>query len=379
MRIAYFISIDIEKYSGVVHKIADQCLEWEKQQQNVHIFCVVPTDSNIENTKFYSFVNENKITFYFEDKLGFVPVDTIKNWLGVRSVYDQIQEDIGKYKPDIIYSRIRAYSPFLKNIGSNFPLICEVNTLEKSEYKLQAFESLRYFLRYIFHLFTRKTLFRQLQGVVTVTNEIANEISMEYGKSTIVCPNSINFNNVDEVRKYNYSNSERIRLCFIGTDGMSWHGLDILLKIAAVTTDIMEFDIIGFKNYNNTLKNVKYYGVLDRSEYKKILLSADIGVGTLALFRKHMDEANPLKVREYLSFGLPIVIAYDDTAFLESRPEWVLKLPNNEDGILSNVKRIIEFGNRYKGVKIDQDEVRKYIDISVIERKRIGFLKKNIR
>ena len=46
-----------------------------------------------------------------------------------------------------------------------------------------------------------------------------------------------------------------------------------------------------------------------------------------------MSEATPLKVRDYLMHGLPVLIAHDDTDFPGERPWYVLQIPNSEGTI----------------------------------------------
>jgi len=48
--------------------------------------------------------------------------------------------------------------------------------------------------------------------------------------------------------------------------------------------------------------------------------AADVGVGALALERKNMREAQPIKTRHYLGSGLPVIIGYQDTLLDESSP-----------------------------------------------------------
>ena len=48
------------------------------------------------------------------------------------------------------------------------------------------------------------------------------------------------------------------------------------------------------------------------AELSSLLVAADIGVGSLALDRNHMSEAQPMKIAAYLSLGLPVLINFRD-------------------------------------------------------------------
>jgi hypothetical protein len=84
-----------------------------------------------------------------------------------------------------------------------------------------------------------------------------------------------------------------------------------------------------------------------------------------------MNEACPLKVREYLAYGLPIIIGYSDTDFLE-RPDFILTLPNHENNVNESLSEIEKFVLKWKGKRVPRDMIT-HIDICEKEKQRLSF------
>nr|WP_247670967.1 glycosyltransferase [Pseudoalteromonas sp. MMG005] len=165
-------------------------------------------------------------------------------------------------------------------------------------------------------------------------------------------------------------------ILFIGTPGLNWHGVDLLVKFAKYAKNRIHFHVVGFNDTSTTesLSNITFHGYLPMEKYSEIARQCSIGLGTLALHRKNMMEACPLKVREYLSAGLPSVLPYKDTAFLDERPDWILNVSSSEDGLSKEaMEKVIEFAQEYKDYIIPKEDVLKYIDSNALEQKRVDF------
>jgi hypothetical protein len=80
---------------------------------------------------------------------------------------------------------------------------------------------------------------------------------------------------------------------------------------------------------------VEWLGKKSKQEISDLLQDCHMAAGTLALFRKSMKEASPLKVRECLMLGLPMIIGYFDTdVSADNRFEpFLFKVENNESPI----------------------------------------------
>ena len=85
-----------------------------------------------------------------------------------------------------------------------------------------------------------------------------------------------------------------------------------------------------------------------------------------------MEEACPLKVREYLAYGYPIIIGYKDTAFTDSDDAKNIFLKIDSQNVAySEVRNFIESN---KNKIVTKDDVYENISADVIEAKRIAFL-----
>ena len=103
--------------------------------------------------------------------------------------------------------------------------------------------------------------------------------------------------------------------------------------------------------------------------------TADVGVGTLALHRNGMNEACPLKTRQYLACGLPIVYAHTDPALqVLNCPDDLLQLPNTEANLEENGGVLLEFCRRVAGRTVSSEAIREAIDSRFVEEKRLRFL-----
>jgi hypothetical protein len=85
-----------------------------------------------------------------------------------------------------------------------------------------------------------------------------------------------------------------------------------------------------------------------------------------------MQEASPLKTREYLAHGLPVIIGYQDTDFRDGA-EFLLELPNTEDSIRPNQHRIRAFVESWCDRRVSREQIC-HLDTKEKERVRLRFL-----
>jgi glycosyltransferase involved in cell wall biosynthesis len=165
-----------------------------------------------------------------------------------------------------------------------------------------------------------------------------------------------------------------IRFVFTGSGGLPWHGLDKIYELATLL-DRDEFYIVGPSPLDGAPlpANVKFCGTMAPDELSKFYAGMDVGISTLALFRKGMDEACPLKSREYLAHGLPVVGCYYDPDM--ENQDFYLRIPNNEDAVRSSVSLIKSFALGWKARTVDLNVVRNVIGDGTKERKRLDFFR----
>jgi len=151
--------------------------------------------------------------------------------------------------------------------------------------------------------------------------------------------------------------------------------MDKLATLAAALPNV-EFDIIGSVGSAakrlGRMGNVRLVGHLGGGELALRLEEADVGIGTLALHRNQMSEASPLKTREYLAAGLPVVISYEDTDFPHGAT-FLLRIPNTEDNVQRSVTEIAAFIERWKGRRVPLDELKAICQVEK-ERRRLAFM-----
>lgn len=353
MRIAYLGVLDISRGSGVLKKVITQIKTWISMGHETKLFVLGPENKVWEGLKlssvpYYNTIYSNMVKRFF-------------SWRDLLAA-------INKWQPDVVYYRSGIYYPGFKKLANRFPVIAEINTLDLDEYKLSYSHA-----KCFYHRVTRKMLFAPCAGLVCVTSELANHYSC-FGKPTVVIANGIDLANYAPLLP---TNNEVPRLAFLGSPGYPWHGIDKIITLARLCPEF-NFDVIGYNAndvpYNGQMpSNIKFHGLLNSNEYASLLAKSDVAIGTLSLHViKNMNEASPLKVREYLAHGLPVIIGYKDTDF-PNGASFLLELPNCEDNIINNVQLVKAFVYQWKGKRVPRNEVL-HIDASRKEASRLAFL-----
>jgi len=233
-------------------------------------------------------------------------------------------------------------------------------------------------LTYIYDLLTRSKLLNNIAGFVFVTKELAAQpysrpllrrgtfLSQLYPMGLILRSTG-----------FELGAHEAISFAFIGSDAYPWHGLDKVLKLAEAKKDWV-FHLIGAVSEGKHFPaNVIMHGELPRLEYEKVFAQVDCGIGTLALHRKRSNEGSVLKVREYLAYGLPVIIGYRDTDFPKGA-DFILELPNTEDNVMSNIQLIENFVSIWRGKRVPRDEIQ-HLDYRVKEVQRLSFFEEVLK
>jgi hypothetical protein len=84
-----------------------------------------------------------------------------------------------------------------------------------------------------------------------------------------------------------------------------------------------------------------------------------------------MQEASPLKTREYLAYGIPVIGGYEDTDLDDA--ECYLRIGNTEDNVDTEVSRIRRFVQQWRGRALDRSEIETKISSRVKELARLAF------
>jgi hypothetical protein len=218
------------------------------------------------------------------------------------------------------------------------------------------------------YLFGRTRILNEVDGLVAVSEEISNSYKST-GKPIVNISNGYALQ--DMRRKVNENSVE---LIMVGTPDQSWHGVDKLLALANHFTN-WKIHLVGPKNLDLP-GNVIQHGPLDKSELHRLYMQSNIGLGSLALHRKNMMEASPLKTREYANYGLPMIIGYQDSDLYDQ--SFILNIGNYEANVSDNLCQIAEFVDQWKTTVVGKAEIEPLIGITSKEASRLDFFREII-
>jgi glycosyltransferase involved in cell wall biosynthesis len=273
---------------------------------------------------------------------------------------------VRKYQPDVIYLRLAMYVYPVHQLTDIAPVVGEINTNDIQQHKeLGTVLSL-------YNRLTRGILLKRVSGLVSVSEELARDASYSaYHKPMRVISNGIDLSAFPPL---DAPNNKTPRLVFIGTPGYSWHGVDKLVELARTFPDL-HIDIVGYDQlpeFEPLPSNLTLHGYLGAESYRKVMAGCDLAISTLALYRKGMEEACPLKTRECLAYGLPMVLPYVDTDLKDLEADFLLKIPNKEDNIQTHGQAIHDFAYRMRGRRVKRNLIAS-IDQVAKEAERIRF------
>lgn len=360
MKIAY-ISLHWARTfsSGVGKKIHRQIETWKLLGHEVRLFMHSETrrDPNLLPGEKFFYPSQAGIT---QRELG-----------RVRAAKKMLQA-VKKYQPDIIYLRYGIYVYPLHRLASIAPVVEEINTNDIEQHKELG---LAYSL---YNRLTRGLFLNSVSGLNCVSRELAESpVFTRYKKPTQVIANGIDLAQLQSLAP---PVNRLPRLLFLGAPGNSWHGIDKISKLAQLLPDI-HIDIIGYKSLPKGLpapENLSLHGYLSSQDYFSVLKQADAAISSLAMHRVKLHEASPLKSREYLAYGLPVILAYKDTDLDQLDVDYLLKIPNTENNILTHGKLIRDFAYAMRGKRVNREEIAPYIDSRIKEKKRLAFFQEII-
>lgn len=355
MRIAYICYWDAFRIGGVGEKINVQAAEWRMRGHEVEIFCLSPPAPPRGSPAFDGPI------FAFESAAQRF-VATCK-----------LERAVRRYAPECIYVRYDLFAPPLVRTFRAAPCAIEINS-GRDELRLRRGSAVS-----CYGEINRVLTTRGASGLVFVSHELVQRSGFStQGKPWVVIANGADG---ARIGRSPAPANERPRIVFLAGSLNDWHGLDKLLWLAEQMPDA-DFDIVGPEpaDLNATLPaNATAHGLLAPGEYRPILANSDIALGTLALHRKNMSEASPLKVRSYLLHGLPVVIAYDDTDFLGDAPWYLLKLPNTESNVRDHLDDIRSFVQRSRGRRVPRELVDERVGAPAKEAARLRFFEQLVQ
>lgn len=356
MRIAY-VTVHIAPElmrGGVGKKIKTQLGLWRKAGHEVALFSLTPD--------VIPFPEERQ--FVFDAKTSLLKRETNRA-SGLMRMLDSVRA----YKPDIIHLRFGLYSYPLHRLFRIAPTVLEVNSDDRVEYATRG----KFF--YWLNRLTRGLTFGSAAGIVASTRELLSIYPLKKPQVTAVISNGVD---VDAVEILPPPDNDKPVLTLVGSPAMNWHGMDKLIRFAQANPDVF-VNIVGYsaKDVGMTIPaNVTMHGYLSYAQIREVLAKTDVACGTLALHRKNMREACPLKVREAVLYGLPLLLGYHDTDLSDLNLPTILQIPNTENNLTTHTEQIRAFAFAMMGKRLDFNTISPYLDQRKKEGARLAFFEK---
>jgi len=376
MKIAYITVLPA--YSvGIAKKIKEKADIAKKLGLDIDFYYINP-DKHEEN---------NNANFFLLKKSYFKKNNSINKILFKVNAFKNIEKMIFLNKYDYLILRYplvdSRFLAFIRKYG--YKIISEHHTNEVAELfstsrfvdKIRAYNEL---------LFSKKYL-SNVKGIIGVTNEITKLEVEKSGKKdipNITISNGINTENI-KFTQFKKFNGKVLDIIFVASYFYPWHGLDIVLtKLKKYNGNIkINLHLIGdvsdkdnniINSINKSNVEIILHGKLYGKDLDDLFAISTIAISTIAISTKKMEEACPLKTREYIARGIPFIYGYKDTD-LNGSEKFALKIDKDN----FDIEQIIDFAKRVSNEKELSLDMRKFakqkLDLSVKIKKMYNFAK----
>jgi hypothetical protein len=343
MRRIAFLYLLPHNMSGLLNKINSQAEAVYELDENIKFIIFYEADKPLINSISPNLIFEKLPKFFFKTGSFFTP-RFIVNYVNLK-------------KYDLIFSRIYGFSPFffLFFRKRKFKLIVEYHTKIVKEYIAVG----RFDLALAYWIFKNLSDL-VIDAKICVTDEIAKIES--FNKPIVTITNGFKHKKID-LPAFQYFRGDSLRILMICSKLQPWHGIERFFKSIVHWQEsnpnlILKIDIVG-EIYQSSFKKIKlpqhilFHGSKNDNEIIELAKNANMGLSTIGLFMKNMEEACPLKSREYISMGLPFIYGYKDDDINLTSDMLGFNVPNNNSLLI--LDNILEWLH-----KIDSDR-EKYL------------------
>jgi glycosyltransferase involved in cell wall biosynthesis len=163
----------------------------------------------------------------------------------------------------------------------------------------------------------------------------------------------------------------------------------------ANTETLLEGEVFNFSQINGVIcreykrisalpngkkppNNLQFHGFLARDTMREFFRKADAAISSMALHRIQKIDATPLKTLEYLAYGIPVILPYQDANLKDLEADFLLHIPDNETNIVMHAEEIQQFAWQMRGKRAPRYVIAPYIDSTIKEKERLGFFEKII-
>lgn len=344
--LTYFVLSYGSQTSGVYKKVADQVKEWDKLRLDFQLF-VITDQSSYEDwkkiaTNVQVFVDKNGPLRFLSRSVIF--------WRAVRGT------------TDLVY--VRETFPLLYLRMKKRPaLILEIQTIQSQELRNRSK------IKWLLYSIAEKYWIKNFSFYIFVSNEVQNILtSGVFRQESHVISNGIDVSNFKVLADVNIEKGPDY--FFIGSLDQPWQGTEQLFDLARQLPKSL-FHIVG-KGAPTTgsPSNVVLHGELTAQHYVPIAESCSVAFSTLGQNITGMSEASPLKSREYLAMGLPIIGRYLDTD-LSRDFDFYLELPCDTRPLTDFINEIVDFTAKWHGRRVPRDEIINLIGSAQKEQQRV--------
>lgn len=267
-------------------------------------------------------------------------------------------------------------------IARHTPLFTEHHSKELEEIRSQH-SGIQSWGKYFLERFIAPLLLNRVAGIIGVTDEIRlYELSRSNSNApSIVIPNGINPRPISTSTSRTYSGGQ-LNIAFLCSRFSEWQGLDRLLTGLLnynSTQGTIHIHLIGrtspeqedFIKKNQLHNLVTLHSTLRGSQLNSILNVCNMAIGPLAIHRKGLTEASPLKCREYTARGLPFVSSFVDPDFPDDCP-WILKVSADDSAI--DIPTLFTFAKRMNTINPVSKQMRDWAENKLCWKKKFQHL-----
>jgi len=218
--------------------------------------------------------------------------------------------------------------------------------------------------RYFLEILSRSS------GLISVTDEICrrllNRLSNEIPSTFIT--NGADIQGTPHTGFHSLTDGPLI-LIFVSTTFYTWKGLDRLLAglvsykgsrpihLLVIGDIYLEKEMKLLCRFPTNSVSISCPGKQYGEELEKSFRSAHLAVSSLALHRKKLNEACPLKTREYIARGIPFVFGYNDID-LDPVPEFALKIKEDDSPI--DIEEVLSFAEKMSRIPSITHRMREF-------------------
>lgn len=352
MRIAYLGVLGAGQY-GIARKIHRQVETWIAKGHEARLF-MLTGERYASGAWAQSHIDEEPLN----SKWGYV------------TRYGALVRRLAAWRPELVYFRFTPYLPHTEWVVRRFPTVTEMNADDVQQIRVLSSRPMLWR-----HRLTRGRVLKRVRGIVCVSADVADR-NRHFGCPVEVIGNGIR---LDDYPVLPAPANAQPRLAFLSSRGLPWHGIDKMLWLARRCPE-WTFDMIGGLGLDQPSQasalppNVQVHGMLDRGAYERVLARADVALGALALHRYGLGRNSTLKVLEYLAYGIPTIIGYEETHFPEP-PWYLLALPNTSENVRAHLPRIRDFVAGVRSRRVSRASIA-HLDIEATETKRLHFFER---